>query len=592
MTSYIEVDVINKHSKHTLTKYQNVNYDKIVELYYSNADDVATPLTIVQLGYQNAVPNTNGYWENWFASTPNVNLDGIERLLNLTYQATDVSKTYSQQLNIKVTPSGPAPSTSTIPAPYASPTGFASDITDWLSPIASSEAAIAKQRMLANIHVSGSANGTVIAAQSYTSPDYAYHWVRDSSLTMDVVQSFYGAATGTMKSMYESLLFQYATARAQEQNDADLITGLGEPKFNLNNSAFTGPWGRPQNDGPATAAITLMEFSNAYIGAGGNISMIQEMVYDSNTNPMNAPLLKDLIFVAQNWTSPSFDLWEEEQSDHFYTRMVQYRSLLMGTVFSKTMGDTTTSQTLAKAAAALAPTLKQFWDPIRGILLYEYGPVLRGKYTYEDTAVILGLIHGYAGDGTYSYSNDQVLASAVRISTSFLSVFPIASTHVDSTGLPLGIPVGRYPEDVYNGDGTSQGNPWYLCMASMAEFMYRASTEFNVSQSIAVSNTSLPFWNYYAGGVKGLAVGQKYSASSNQYQGMIAALQGWGDAYIRVLKYHTPADGHLSEEIDRTSGQAVGAADLTWSYAALLTASFARATAMGDVNYLPRLAAL
>ena len=26
--------------------------------------------------------------------------------------------------------------------------------------------------------------------------------------------------------------------------------GLGEPKFNVNETAFTGSWGRPQRDGP------------------------------------------------------------------------------------------------------------------------------------------------------------------------------------------------------------------------------------------------------------------------------------------------------------------------------------------------------
>ena len=27
--------------------------------------------------------------------------------------------------------------------------------------------------------------------------------------------------------------------------------GLGEPKFNVDKTAFTGAWGRPQRDGPA-----------------------------------------------------------------------------------------------------------------------------------------------------------------------------------------------------------------------------------------------------------------------------------------------------------------------------------------------------
>ena len=146
-----------------------MDYDKIVELYYTNADNVNTALTVIQLNYQESVPNTD--WELWFASTPDVYLDGISSFTNLTYQATDVGQQFSQPLTQTVTASGPAPTTSTIPAPYASPTGFASDIADWLSPTSGSQAANAKSYMFTNIEVSGAANGTVIAAQSYFAPD-------------------------------------------------------------------------------------------------------------------------------------------------------------------------------------------------------------------------------------------------------------------------------------------------------------------------------------------------------------------------------------------------------------------------------------
>lgn len=107
---------------------------------------------------------------------------------------------------------------------------------------------------------------------------------------------------------------------------------------------------------------------------------------------------------------------------------------------------------------------------------------------------MLAAIHGYAGDGIYAFSNDQMLATAYQIATSFLPVYPIASRHKDGQGRTLGIPIGRYPDDVYDGTGTSQGNPWYLCTAAMAEHFYRASTELSNAGSIAVTDISLPFW--------------------------------------------------------------------------------------------------
>ena len=48
----------------------------------------------------------------------------------------------------------------------------------------------------------------------------------------------------------------YITAQAHLQtvsNPSGSLSsgGLGEPKFNVDETAFTGAWGRPQRDGPA-----------------------------------------------------------------------------------------------------------------------------------------------------------------------------------------------------------------------------------------------------------------------------------------------------------------------------------------------------
>jgi glucoamylase len=400
---------------------------------------------------------------------------------------------------------------------------------------------------------------------------------------MDVVASLYaGASDVTLKTYYSELLFNYSIGRAVEQNDPNLQTGLGEPKFYLNNTVYGGPWGRPQNDGPATAAITLMEFSNTYLANGGNITVIKNRIYDSAANPTVAPVMRDLLFVANNWTVTSFDLWEEERSDHFYTKMVQHRALIMGATFASKMGDAATSTTLSTAAKALAATMPQFWDNTRNLILYEYGPVLAGKYSYKDSAVVLGVLHGYANDGLYGPTDPKVLSSALEIATSFL-IYPISATHYDSQGRVLGIPIGRYPEDVYNGVGTSAngGNPWYLCTAAMAELFYRASASFTATGKIQVTANSFAFWRYFAPEAP-VYKGKTYQASDVEFFQMVNSLNGWGDAFMRTISYYTPAGGHLSEEINRNTGVAQGAIDLTWSYASVITAAAARAAAMNN----------
>ena len=575
-----------------------MNYNKIVDLHYTNRQNESTPLSVVSLAYQSSIGD--GSWEYWNARTP-VYIDGITELLNLTYQATDIGQTYLQILDLPVKASGASePSLPAPPAPYATPLGFGEDITQFLAVSKGSEAEIALARMFLNINpaIAGAANGTVVAARSgpsypQTDPDYEYNWVRDSSLTMDVVQKLYSAATDAKaKSQYEQVLFEYAAARATEQNDPNLQTGLGEPKFYLNNTIFSGPWGRPQNDGPATAAITLMEFANDYIAKGGSVKTVKQKIYDSSSFP-NAPVQRDLLFVASNWSYPSFDLWEEEQSDHFYTRMVQRRALVAGSSFATKMGDADTASTLSAAADALTATLSQFWDPNRHVLLYEYGPVLQNKSSYLDTAVILGVIHGYAIDGVYGYTNDKVLSTALRISTSFINVYPIANKTTDAAGRILSMPVGRYPEDVFNGTGTQTngGNPWYLCTAAFSQFMYSASSEYSSAGSVSVTNVSKPFFDYFAPEAK-LRVGKTYGSTSKGFQSMLDSLDGWGDAFMRTVKYYTPSNGHLTEEINRITGVQQGATDLTWSYASVLTAAFARAELRGQNPYVEKLANL
>lgn len=576
-----------------------MDYDKIVDLYYTNRQGESNALSVISLNYQSSI-GTDNQWEFWGANS-SIYVDGISEILNITYQATDIGETYYDVLNIKVKASGaPEPSLPQVPKPYASPKGFSDDISTFLAVHGGSELVTAFNRMFLNINpaIPGAAKGVVVAAQSgpsypQTDPDYEFDWVRDSSLTMDVVQTlFESASNDASRDQYKTALFQYAKGRAVEQNDPGLQTGLGEPKFYLNNTIFTGPWGRPQNDGPATAAITLMNFANTLLDNDeATMSVVQRRIWNSNKYPQTAPVKKDLLFVASNWSYPSFDLWEEESSDHFYTRMVQRRALVMGTDFAKKVGDSATASTLSVAADALTATLSEFWDPNRKILVYEYGPILRDKSSYLDTAVILGVIHGYANDGVYGYTNDQVQSTALRIATSFIPIYPIAKRHKDSTGLTLGIPVGRYPEDVYNGTGTQTngGNPWYLCTAAFAQYMYASSFEYATAGKIQVTTTSKPFWNYFAPQAK-LQAGHTYSSTTSQYQNAIDALNGWGDAFMRTVKYYTPDDRHLAEEFNRNTGVPQGAADLTWSYASVLTAAFQRAATRGQKAYVQNLA--
>ena len=149
----------------------NVNYNKVVRLNYADASGYSNPRTYLSLGYEKSVDDTDGFWEFWGVSGP-VSLGGVSRLLNLTYQAVDIERFYSQTLNLPVERSGkPPPSRDDgLPDPYATPSGYSADITTWMSTKgAGSEIPIAFAKMFSNIkplEIPSSADSSVVAARS------------------------------------------------------------------------------------------------------------------------------------------------------------------------------------------------------------------------------------------------------------------------------------------------------------------------------------------------------------------------------------------------------------------------------------------
>lgn len=125
--------------------------------------------------------------------------------------------------------------------------------------------------------------------------------------------------------------FSNIIARVPNPSDA-FDARLGEPKFYANGTGYWGEWGRPQNDGPALRALSLLRFINTYISRHGlekALPLIRQKLYD-NKLPTSTVLKMDLEYIAHKWHFPCFDLWEEIQGFHFYTRIVQRRALIEG----------------------------------------------------------------------------------------------------------------------------------------------------------------------------------------------------------------------------------------------------------------------
>lgn len=99
--------------------------------------------------------------------------------------------------------------------------------------------------------------------------------------------------------------------------------------------------------------------------------------------------------------------------------------------------------------------------------------------------------------------------------------------------------------------------------------MYDALYQWKQQGSLAITETSLPFFKDL---VSSAAVGE-YPSSSDTYSSVTTAVKKYADGFMAVVNQYTPSGGALAEQFARGDGKPTSASDLTWSYAAFLSAA-------------------
>jgi glucoamylase len=337
-----------------------------------------------------------------------------------------------------------------IAASYASPAPpvleprATGSLTSWLA----SESPIALQGVLNNIGSSGpkaqgARSGIVVASPSKSNPDYFYTWTRDSALTFKALVDQFLAGTAASAGL-ETKIQDYISAQAALQGafsrSGGLCSGgLGEPKFNVDITAFTGDWGRPQRDGPALRATAMVAYAR-YLISKGQTATVNSIIWPIVQN--------DLSYVTQYWNQTTFDLWEEVNSQSFFTTGVQYRSLVEGSALASQLG--TSCPNCNSQAPLLLCFLQSYWTG--SYALSNTGGGRSGK----DANSILTSIHLFdpaatCDSTTFQPCSDKALANHKVVTDSFRSIYSINNGIAQG----VGVAVGRYPEDSYYG-----GNPW------------------------------------------------------------------------------------------------------------------------------------
>ncbi|TYZ67930.1 hypothetical protein PybrP1_012470 [[Pythium] brassicae (nom. inval.)] len=556
---------------------QNLAFTKVVNVIYANTAQTWGNTCVA--GYTSGPDSSNK--EIWSFNCPiaaaGVSQFYVEYKVNgntyydnnggfgKNYQVTPVTTTPTPAPTLTPTKAPtPTPTSTSSGSPAPAPTGgFQADVDAFLAAGLPSF----KQFMLANIspkNVAGALAGSIIAATPGGANNYIFHWIRDAGLVIDVVNSLYKAGDNSL----EQTFWDHAafTKRIQSQST---LTGLGEAKYYVNGNAFNDGWCRPQNDGPAFRASSFIRFAKTYLAKGGSLAKVVDL-YNGTTNGVIKP---DLEYVTRNYNDANgCDLWEEIRGIHFFTVAAQRRALYEGRDFANLVGDTGAAAFYGQQAALVEAKLRTFWNAGAGSVQSTLNSRLL------DAAIPLGAIHGNVGDGLFAPQDDRILASIFQLESGFINEYPInKQITVDAAGLPLSIAIGRYYGDVYDGAGTSQGNPWYLTTLSVAETVYRAATSFVKAKSVTVTSLNQKLFNGAAPAGLGLNVATgTYAAGSANFNAIINGLETYADKHVRRVKYHGAAGFHFNEQYNRNSGLAQGVNDLTWSYASLITVNLAR----------------
>jgi glucoamylase len=266
----------------------------------------------------------------------------------------------------------------------------------------------------------------------------------------------------------------------------------------------------------------------------------------------------NLSFLAGAYQGQTFNLWEEEYGYSFFARSAQLRCFQA--VAANSIGITVPTW-LPDAITWLTSALDGHWNG------EVYQSVLPAPTDYRapydpNVDIMQAAIYG-----AESVTDPRLLATAAQLRAQWADpsskyYYPINGA---DAGAGLGPLLGRYPGDVYDGDtdALAGDHPWALTTANFAELYYRVAARISTSKTVPADPLSAPF------------LAQAGVAASATPAGAVAALRAAGDAMLQAIVYHSD-HLELSEQFDAVTGFEKSVANLSWSYAAFLSAVRAR----------------
>ena len=385
--------------------------------------------------------------------------------------------------------------------------------------------------------------GCVLASPSYPveeaaiNQDYVYNWTRDAAVTAFEL----AAATGPAAAGIAATLADYVRFADVCQSNTEVPTARGCYLIDASARNWTD-----QSDGPALRILAVLQILPRLDPASRTIA---ERV-----------LGKDLDCVLEVYTARTTSLWEEHTGWSFFARSVQLRALREAATspYAAERMDA-----IIMATAALADALVTHWTGAH------YATLLGGDQPagYDPNAdILMACIYG-----AVDVLDSKLLATVSALHAQWTEpdspyVYPV---NLDDAARGIGPLLGRYPDDHYDGDtgdkNSGDRHPWALVTCNAAELYYRVAARLGSSTDLVIDDRTTVFYQQV-----GIGVGTSILDART-------LLGRAGDRMLQAVLFHSD-HLELSEQFDGTTGYQKSVQNLTWSYAAFLSALRARRT--------------
>jgi Glycosyl hydrolases family 15 len=379
-------------------------------------------------------------------------------------------------------------------------------------------------------------------------PDYFFHWYRDSAIVIDALRLLHAgghvgregpvrfgefvrfsaalagldgralaAAAREWRPRVAADFAQYVRPDAElERIHGDAVAA--DTRVNADGTLDISSWARPQNDGPALRALTVLRW-------------MRGAALDPALRAAAAGLLRaDLRFTREHWREPCYDIWEEERGLHYFTLRVGAQALAAGADWLQAGGEGAPAAACRAEARTILERLDGYWLADRGYYrsrLLESGEP-SGKEL--DIAVVLAALQAEEDGAAHAAGDPRMQATLGALDSLFTADYPINHARAAERGPALGR---------YRGDRYYSGGAYYFSTLAAAELCFRAAR----------------------GGGRD-------------------ALLARGDRYLETVRAYTPESGDMAEQFDQRSGEQTSAKHLAWSYAAFISCAAARRAAL------------